>query len=209
MTYQSTITPGSSIFTQLHLFRGLPGAGKSTRAGQMAAEYNGHHFEADQYFGIPYVFDPEKLKQAHAWCLEQTKKALNTGKLVTVSNTFSQQWEIEPYLTLYPDAAIYHCAETFGSIHNVPEHSIKRMADRWEHMPGETIIYPDGVMEALDYQVGRNDLEYADNYRAFRDKDNFLKDSFLAKESTGCCGFFEDAVTVNGEKWIVGCNYGH
>ena len=212
---KSTITPykhlgdTKAINSRLHLFRGLPGTGKSTRAGQMAAEYHGHHFEADQFFGIPYAFDPEKLKQAHAWCLEQTKKALNAGKLVTVSNTFSQLWEIQPYIELHQDATIYHCAEYFGSIHNVPEHSVKRMTDRWEHVPGETIIYPDEVMEALDYEVGRNDLDFADNYRAFRDRDNFLKNSFLEKESTGCCGGFETAVTVNGERWIVGCNFGH
>jgi len=68
---------------------------------------------------------------------------------------------------------------------------------------------PQQVWEALEYEIGRNQLDYADNYRAYRWDDEYLKPLYIASANRGCCGFFESSTIVNGAKWIIGCNYGH
>ena len=69
---------------------------------------------------------------------------------------------------------------------------------------------PVDVMEALDYEVARAGLEYVDNYRAYRYKDSFGYDEFIASRKRGCCGFFETTIVdENHDTWMVGCNYGH
>ena len=68
---------------------------------------------------------------------------------------------------------------------------------------------PFEVWEDLQYEIARSDLEYADNFRAYRFRDNYLFDEFQKAERNGCCGVFQSHTVVNGEKWIIGCNYGH
>lgn len=68
---------------------------------------------------------------------------------------------------------------------------------------------PEQVWKDLEYEIGRHDLEYADNYRAYRYRDDLHKDEFMYAERCGCCGSFTSSTTVDGEKWIIGCNYGH
>ncbi|MEM4258076.1 MAG: AAA family ATPase [Candidatus Thermoplasmatota archaeon] len=118
---------------QLILIRGLPDSGKST----MVREYvkQGYlHFEADMYFERDgkYEFRPALLPKAHAWCLSQTKRALEEGKDVVVSNTFSRKWELQPYLDLGYPTKILTATGNYKNIHGVPDETIKRMKDRWE-----------------------------------------------------------------------------
>ena len=55
---------------------------------------------------------------------------------IAIANTFSRQWEAQPYI----DAAkrmgyaiqVIETQIMFGNIHNVPEHTIQAMRDRWE-----------------------------------------------------------------------------
>lgn len=61
----------------------------------------------------------------------------------------------------------------------------------------------------LHYEVCRHDLEYADNYRAYRVHDRAGIHKFRQREKKGCCGFFTGHTTINGNKWIIACNYGH
>ena len=69
---------------------------------------------------------------------------------------------------------------------------------------------PVEVVEAIEYEAARCELEYVDNYRAYRVSDNFLKEDFINKFSFGCCGSFEShCIDLAGNKWIIGCNYGH
>lgn len=68
---------------------------------------------------------------------------------------------------------------------------------------------PKEVWEDLRYEIARNDLDNADNFRAYRYNDDFLKDAFLESVRRGCCGNFQSHTVVDGEKWIIGCNYGH
>jgi len=89
----------------LTLIRGLPGSGKSTVAAGMSESSGAIHLESDMYFindEGEYIFDPEKLEDAHHWCLEQTRKYLRMGIPVIVSNTFTRCWEMQKYVDLEP-----------------------------------------------------------------------------------------------------------
>ena len=123
---------------ELFLLRGLPGSGKSTLAKSISEV----HYEADMYFVDAdgnYNFDVTRLKAAHHWCQTMARMAMeyDTDKIV-VSNTFTQEWEMEAY---------YELAETYGyrvyslivenrhggvNEHGVPEESLQKMEDRFE-----------------------------------------------------------------------------
>jgi predicted kinase len=122
---------------ELFILRGLPGAGKTT----LAKSLGGMHIEADNYFmdGDEYKFDASKLKEAHAWCQNVVKVwILNSVPKITVSNTFTQEWEMQPY---------YDLAEKYGyrvyslvvenrhggvNEHGVPEEKLVQMKKRFE-----------------------------------------------------------------------------
>ena len=116
---------------ELVLIRGLPGSGKSTMAKAMA----GHrHFEADMYFcgNRGYLFDPRRLPDAHRWCQQKTLEALSGGFDVVVSNTFTQKWEMQPYLDMGFPVRVIEASGSWPNIHGVPDHAIKRMRQLWE-----------------------------------------------------------------------------
>lgn len=124
----------------LYLIRGLPGSGKSTLARKMLeCGMVSRHFEADQYHmistldGIKYDWKPENVKFAHEWCLRSARLGLNLGD-VAVSNTFTQLWELQPYMDLGYPYTIITVNGKFQNIHNVPPEAIERMRARWENV---------------------------------------------------------------------------
>jgi predicted kinase len=123
---------------ELILLRGLPGAGKSTFAKLFG---DARHFEADMYHvgedGV-YNWKPENIKAAHEWCRRNVEQTMTFGKNIVVSNTFTQEWEMEPY---------YKLAEQYGyrvhsiivenrhegiNEHNVPADKLEQMRNRFE-----------------------------------------------------------------------------
>ena len=123
---------------ELYLLRGLPGSGKST----LAKSISDVHYEADMYFvnaDGEYVFNPALLKDAHNWCQTMTQIAMeyNTPKVV-VSNTFTQEWEMEAYYKLAEDYGYVVFSliveNRHGGIneHGVPEEALDRMRARFE-----------------------------------------------------------------------------
>jgi hypothetical protein len=126
----------------LYIVRGIPGSGKST----FAKSLGGTHFETDEYFMSDgeYKFDITKIKDAHQWCQDGVNTAMilnhTTGQneIIVVSNTFTQEWEMEPY---------YNMADTWGyrvfsvivenrhggvNQHGVPDDKLEIMKNRFE-----------------------------------------------------------------------------
>jgi predicted kinase len=123
----------------LIILRGLPGSGKSTLAKTMTDRV---HIETDQFFelGGDYKFDGSKIKQAHEWCQAQVRAALEAGKKVVVSNTFTQQWEFKAYIDMCLEMGkTYKVMEATGNyqnVHGVPDASVEKMKARWEPYAG-------------------------------------------------------------------------
>lgn len=131
------------------IIRGLPGAGKTFLAEKMVKDIRQHdgrvaHFEADMYHMVwnddesrlTYHYNPDLKMVAHRWCEEMIKDAMEGGAHIVVSNTFSQYWEMIPYLILARDfgyrVEVITCKGVYQNIHNVPEDVIQRMHERWE-----------------------------------------------------------------------------
>jgi predicted kinase len=127
----------------LYLVRGLPGSGKST----FAKTLGGIHIEADQYFVDVegnYNFDGSKIKLAHEYCRTQTEAWMKTDGLqvnvdkIVVSNTFTQEWEMEPYFELAKKygykvfSIIVENRHGGTNVHGVPEEKIEQMKNRFE-----------------------------------------------------------------------------
>jgi len=130
----------------LTLVRGLPGSGKSTFANLITNKFS--ICEADLFFYDKegnYNFDGSKLKLAHVWCFNQVRTRMEDNKLnpqfypeIVVSNTFTQEWEMEKY---------YELAEEYGykvfsiivenrhggvNQHGVPAEKLEQMKNRFE-----------------------------------------------------------------------------
>ena len=122
---------------QLILLRGLPGSGKSTFANLLG----GIHVEADQYFmqDGEYKFDASKLKQAHNWCKLRVEHSMEDGAdKITVSNTFTQEWEMDAYFELaekygyQTSCLIVENRHDSKNIHGCPDDKIEQMKNRFE-----------------------------------------------------------------------------
>jgi predicted kinase len=122
----------------LYLVRGLPGSGKST----FAKTLGGIHIEADQYFVDVegnYNFDGSKIKLAHEWCQDMVyMDMLKEIPKIVVSNTFTQEWEIEPYFELAKKygykvfSIIVENRHEGTNVHGVPEEKIEQMKNRFK-----------------------------------------------------------------------------
>jgi tRNA A37 threonylcarbamoyladenosine biosynthesis protein TsaE len=122
----------------LFLLRGLPGAGKST----LAKTIGGLHYEADMYFVAPdgtYHFDVTRIKDAHNWCRYKVKEAMKAElPKVIVSNTFTQEWEMEAYYLLAKElgytvfSLIVENRHNGVNEHGVPADKLEIMKNRFE-----------------------------------------------------------------------------
>jgi predicted kinase len=121
---------------ELILLRGLPGSGKST----FAEVIGGFRCEADMFFmeDGEYKFDINRIKEAHRWCKEQCQSFMVKEKpKVIVSNTFTQEWEMEDYYDLAKrygykvTSVIVENRHGGESIHSVPDATLGNMRNRF------------------------------------------------------------------------------
>lgn len=126
----------------LILLRGLPGAGKSTIARLLVGDKDYCHKEADMYFvdrDGNYNFDGSKLKLAHEWCRGEVEFLMrHEHSTVVVSNTFTQEWEMEAYYELAKKydyrvtALVVENRHNGKNVHGVPDEVLEKMAERFE-----------------------------------------------------------------------------
>ena len=132
------------------IIRGPAGCGKSTMAKKLLeTSKNGKHFEADMYFMVDgqYMFNPKLLKEAHGWCQDQTRRALEDPAVdvVVVSNTFIKMWEMQEYFDMFKyiknvsSIEIVRATGGVGSVHNVSQVIIDRMNNTFEEIPEVTM----------------------------------------------------------------------
>lgn len=117
---------------EIVLIRGVPGAGKTTKA---RTEYSGHVLcEADQFFETDsgYEYDSSKIKDAHAYCYNKARKALMMGMDVVVANTFTRVWEMQKYLDLPYPVKVIEATGNYDNVHGVPPDIVDRMRERYE-----------------------------------------------------------------------------
>lgn len=131
----------SNSLNSLILLRGLPGSGKSTLA-KLLSDGNFPVMSIDDFFTDPvsgsYNFDPYKNYIAYNQCEERTEETLRKGiKKVFVDNTFTLEWEMQPYFKL---------AEKYGyqlfvitvenrhngnNIHDISREQLEKMAAKY------------------------------------------------------------------------------
>lgn len=63
--------------------------------------------------------------------------------------------------------------------------------------------------EAIDWMYESVDDPCTDNFRFAKLDDADAMDEYCQNQSDGCCGFFDNIVIIAGEKYMIGCNYGH
>jgi predicted kinase len=128
---------------ELFLLRGLPGSGKSTLAKSLRGKsFEGKHFEADMYFVDAegnYKFEPKDIKNAHNWCQKNVEISMLAGeKRIIVSNTFTQEWEMEVYYMLAEKyeytvySLIVENRHNGVNTHDCPADKIEIMRNRFE-----------------------------------------------------------------------------
>jgi predicted kinase len=126
---------------ELFLLRGLPGAGKSTLAKILVGDRDYCHKEADMYFVDSegkYKFDFSLIKEAHEWCQQEVEFLMKYEHTVVVSNTFTQEWEMQAYYDLAKKydykvhSIVVENRHEGVNEHNVPQETLDKMKQRFE-----------------------------------------------------------------------------
>jgi len=127
----------------LFLLRGLPGSGKSAIANELSEEGKYPVYSVDDYFTDlhtgSYQFEYDKNHLAYSQCLTNVESAMKKeAEKIFVHNTFTMEWEMEPYFRM---AVMYQyivhvmtVENRHGqkNIHDIPHELIEKMAEKYK-----------------------------------------------------------------------------
>ena len=128
----------------LILLRGVSGSGKSTIAELFV---DAVIMSTDEYFMVDgvYIFDGSKLSEYHKANQERVGRVmadvdrnLNSKCTIVVHNTFTAEWEMQPYYKLAKEylfavhTLIAENRHQSNSIHDVPQSTIDAQRERFE-----------------------------------------------------------------------------
>lgn len=127
----------------LILLRGLPGSGKSTLAQVLSENSKYPVHSIDSYFTNSqtkeYVFDFSKNHLAYKNCELETRKSLESGiEKIFVDNTFTLEWEMEPYFKMASENKYKVFVVTVENrhnghnIHNISREQLEKMAEKYK-----------------------------------------------------------------------------
>ena len=124
------------------LLRGIPGSGKSTLARLLSEKGKYPVYSVDDFFTDSdgnYSFDHLNNHLAYQQCQDNTEKAMKTkAEKILVDNTFTLDWEIEPYFRLAEqyeyDIYVVTVENYHGSrnIHQIPDEQIEKMKAKYK-----------------------------------------------------------------------------
>jgi len=125
----------------LILLRGLPGSGKSTLAHVLSENGKYPVLSVDDYFtnaNGDYRFEFANNHLAYKSCEERTRQHMEEGvEKIFLDNTFTIEWEMEPYFKLASEYGYRVFVFTVENrhdgknIHDIPEENIERMREKY------------------------------------------------------------------------------
>ncbi len=127
----------------LILLRGLPGSGKTTLATVLSEKNTYPIYSVDDYFTDKetneYVFEYKNNYIAYQECEQHTTESMQKCiPKVIVHNTFTMDWELEPYFKLastYGYAVFVVTVENYHqkpNVHNVSNEQLQKMAQKYK-----------------------------------------------------------------------------
>ena len=127
----------------LILLRGLPGSGKTTLAKLLSENNTYPIFSVDDYFtdeqSGEYIFNFQNNHLAYKQCEALTHDAMQQAiSKILVHNTFTMDWEMEPYFKLAAKFN-YHLfivtVENYHghqNVHEVSDEQLQKMAEKYK-----------------------------------------------------------------------------
>jgi len=130
------------LLPALILLRGLPGSGKSSLASLLSENGKWPVLSIDEYFTDDagnYTFKYDENHLAYKKCLERTAGHIASGtSKIFVDNTFTLDWEMEPYIDIAKSSGYFlfvvtvECFHPGKNIHGIQQEQLKKMAEKYK-----------------------------------------------------------------------------
>ena len=131
---------------KLILYRGWPGAGKTSAAQRM---FPGVLLVENDMFHIHngrYEWKAENMPKAISWCVGMVRTALENKFDVCVANTFTKRKFVEAYKKIAEEFGaefyVYRCVGHFQNQHGLKSSMVASFEKAMEDWPGEIIVDP-------------------------------------------------------------------
>lgn len=127
----------------LLLLRGLPGSGKTTLAKMLSENNTFPVFSVDDYFTNEstgeYIFNFQNNHLAYKQCEDLSRDAMKQKiTKIIVHNTFTMDWELEPYFKLAKELNYNLFVVTVENYHKnknthgVSDEQLQKMAEKYK-----------------------------------------------------------------------------